>query len=331
MKIAVLNPDGRDLDQLFSEFAGRPNDSVHAPVNFHAYAACSGGGFYRKASSIPADQKHVLLLLRADMKRCLKALEELKSHGKIVAVTWKESGTHQIAEQMNDAGNIGYFRTICSAAHGALATTPDSQLIYATAGAAVTSYIPTPYPVESDDWNFSVPIENRHGIFIGTREWNVPSRNHLAALMTSTLFKERVTVFNCDGRSGRKKLEALDHQRLEWIDGPKPYTEYLRIMAKHRIVWQLDTSGVPGQVAGDAALCRVPCIGGHGAIDREAFPMLTGHGRELPDLIHSAEQLLNSSRAYEAEVKVDASLAKDRISFSVITERLMQFFQSITR
>lgn len=331
MKIAVLNPDGRDPDQIFTELAGRPNDAAHAPVNFHAYAACSGGGFFRKVSSIPADHRHVLLLLRADLKPCWKALEELKSKGKIVAVTWKESGTHQIAEQMNDAGNIGYFRTICNSAHGALATTPESQLIYSAAGAAVSSYIPTPYPVDSIDWDFSVPCENRRGIFIGTREWNVPSRNHLAALMTSTLFKDKVTVFNCDGRSGRKKLEALDHRRLQWIDGPKPYTEYLRIMAKHRIVWQLDTSCVPGQVAGDAALCRVPCIGGSGAIDREAFPMLTGHGRELADLIHTAEQLLHNARAYEAEVKVDASLAKNRISFSAITERLMQFFNGITR
>ncbi len=331
MKIAVLNPDGRDPDQKFLELAGRPNDAVHAPVNFHAYAACTGGGFYRKLGSIPEDQKHVLLLLRGDMKRCWKVLEELKAQGKVVAVTWKESGAHQIAEQMNDAENIAYFHTICTAAHGALATTPESEFIYSAAGAAATSYIPTPYPVESADWDFSVPIESRRGIFIGTREWDVPSRNHLAALLTSKMLKEPVTVFNCDGRTGRKKLEALAHSRLEFIEGRKPYTDYLRIMAKHRIVWQLDTSGVPGQVAGDATLCRVPCIGGSGAIDREAFPTLSGHGHELSYLLSIAEKLLSDSRAYAAEVKVDASLAKSRISFSAITERLMLFFTRLGR
>jgi hypothetical protein len=329
MKLAVLNPDGRDPEQEFNEFAGRPNDAVHAPVNFHAYAACTGGSFHRKAASISDAQKHVLLLLRAELKPSMKAIEELKARGKVVVVTWKETGGHQIAQQLNDPSNIERFRAICSAAHGALATTPESLLIYRAAGAGGAVYIPTPYPVEHPDWDFSIPIAERRGIFIGTREWDVPSRNHLAALLTSKVFEQPVTVFNCDGRSGRKKLEALDHPRLEVIEKRLPYTEYLKVVARHRIVWQLDTSRVPGQVAGDAALCRVPCIGGNGAIDREAFPMLAGHGREIGDLVHTAEQLLRDKRAYESEVKVDASLARERISFSVTTERLLQYFHSL--
>jgi hypothetical protein len=331
MKIAVLNPDGRDADQVFPEYAGRPDDAVHAPVNFHAFAACTGGGFYRKAASIPATQKEVLVLLRSDMKRCLRAVEELKACGKIVAVTWKETGGHQIAAQLNDATNIALFRKVCEIAHGAIATTPESLLVYRTAGASKSEYIPTPYPVNAAEWDFSVAASSRRGVLIGTREWNVPSRNHLAALLTSKVFNQPVTVFNCDGRAGRKRLEALDHPRLEIIEKRQPYSEYLRTIARHRIVWQLDASCVPGQVAGDAALCRVPCIGGNGAIDREAFPMLSGHGREIGDLIHTAERLLRDDRAYDSQVKVDASLAKERISFSQITERLLQFYRAISR
>ena len=41
--------------------------------------------------------------------------------------------------------------------------------------------------------------------------------------------------------------------------------------ARHKIVLQADKSAVPGQVAGDALLCRMPCVGGDGAIDRLAF------------------------------------------------------------
>ena len=42
------------------------------------------------------------------------------------------------------------------------------------------------------------------------------------------------------------------------------YVDYLRVMAAHKIVFQLDTSFVPGQVAGDALICRLPCVGGNG-------------------------------------------------------------------
>jgi hypothetical protein len=329
MKLAVLNADGRDPEQAFPDYAGAPGAGGHPPVNFHAFAACTAGTFHRKVTAIGDDQKYVLLLLRADLKPCLRALEELKARGKIVAITWKETGGHQIAQQLNDPVNIQRFRTICASAHGALATTPESILVYRSAGAKNVEYIPTPYPVEHHAWDFSMPIASRRGVLIGTREWGVPSRNHLTALMTSALFEQPVTVFNCDGRAGRKKLDALAHPRLDIIDKKLPYTEYLRVIARHRIVWQLDSSRVPGQVAGDAAMCRVPCIGGNGAIDREVFPMLAGYGREIGDLMQTAERLLRDDRAYDSEIKVDASLARERVCFSVITERLLKFFQSL--
>ena len=42
MKLAVLNPKGRDPEQHFPDGAGAPDDTQHAPVNFHAFAACTG-------------------------------------------------------------------------------------------------------------------------------------------------------------------------------------------------------------------------------------------------------------------------------------------------
>ena len=42
MKLAVLNPKGRDPDQQFPNGAGAPDEKRHAPVNFHAFAACTG-------------------------------------------------------------------------------------------------------------------------------------------------------------------------------------------------------------------------------------------------------------------------------------------------
>ncbi|MEK0449526.1 MAG: hypothetical protein RL088_1794 [Verrucomicrobiota bacterium] len=326
MRVAVLNAGGSDPDQEFTSFAGLPGDPGHAPVNFHAFAACTGGGFYRKTSSIPEEIGEVILLIRADVKGAWKTLTELKTAGKKVAISWKETGSHQLAKQLNDPGSIEWFKKLCTDAHGAIATTPESLSLYQACGAKIAEYIPTPYPVESPDWDFSVPIPNRRGIFIGTREWDVPSRNHLAAIATAATLKQPMTVFNVDGRSGRSKIAALGIDRLEVIEDRLPYAEYLSVMARHRIVWQLDSSCVPGQVAGDAALCRIPSVGGHGAVDRELFPIMTGGGRSTDMLLEIASRLLNDTRIYTSEVKVAASLARHKISFSVITERLYRFF-----
>ena len=57
-------------------------------------------------------------------------------------------------------------------------------------------FIPTPYPLHDPRWDFSRPFGERSGIFIGTREWNVPSRQHLAALVLALGLGEPVTVFD---------------------------------------------------------------------------------------------------------------------------------------
>src|SRR4051812_14878340 len=92
MKLAVLNPGGNDPEQHFRDFAGLPTKDGHPPVNYHAYAACTGGSFYKDPNKIPGPQENVLLLLRRDLAKCLKALEFLKAAGKRVVVSWKESG-----------------------------------------------------------------------------------------------------------------------------------------------------------------------------------------------------------------------------------------------
>ena len=50
----------------FAQGAGLPSDSGHPPVNYHAYAACCQGGFYRKSEEVPDAVRCVLVLLRKD-------------------------------------------------------------------------------------------------------------------------------------------------------------------------------------------------------------------------------------------------------------------------
>ncbi|MEQ1851991.1 MAG: hypothetical protein ABMA01_10405 [Chthoniobacteraceae bacterium] len=317
MQLAVLNPGGRDAEQRFPEGAGAPDAHAHPPVNYHAYAACTRGGFFRDTRAIPPEMRAVLLLLRSDLKAGLSALKALRAQGKVIAISWKESGQHQVAEQLDSAPNLAAFREICALADGALSSTPELVPLYRAAGARTAEFIPTPYPVEDRHWDFSRPLAEREGIFIGTREWNVPSRNHAAALLRACATGAPVTVFNVDGRAGRKKLDALGCPRLKAIEGRLPYPDYLREMAKCRVVFQLDASAVPGQVAGDALLCRMPCVGGNGAVDRTAFTS------DDPAL------LLHDNPAWIAAVGASQQRATEQLGFAAGAERLRKFFAGI--
>jgi hypothetical protein len=328
--LAVLNPGGNDREQSFPQGAGAPDDVTgHPPVNYHAYAACTGGTFYRDAGRIPEAERFVLLVLRRDLKHCLGALRQLKGAGKKVAVSLKESGLHQVAQLLGDAGNLGLFREICGLADGCVASTPDLTGIYRAAGGRHVAFIPTPYPVESAEWNFALPPGDRAGVFIGTREWDVPSRNHAAALLLAASLGAPVTVINEDGRAGRKRIDAAGIAKAQVIEGRLPYPGYLRLMARHRIVMQLDRSAVPGQVAGDALLCGVPCVGGDGAVERAAFPDLCGVGRTPEELGEIAARLLSDDEAYALAAARSRKIALERLSFAAVAWEIGDYFSSL--
>ena len=218
-----------------------------------------------------AENTPVLLLLRSDFRASERALAELKREGRTVAVSLKETGLHQIAQQLRDPAKLSRFIKIVTQADGCIATTPEAAEIYQRVRSkhdhATVAFIPTPYPIEDQRWDFSVPRNEQSGIFIGTREWDVPSRNHFAALLVARELCETtgepVTVVNLDGYKGRRLLGELNFPegKLQLIEKWKTYPDYLRDVARHKIVLQLDRSHVPGQVAGDALLCRIPCVG----------------------------------------------------------------------
>ena len=328
LQLAVLNPGGRDREQSFPDFAGSPGDA-HPPVNYHAYAACTGGTFFRDPARIPLAQRAVLLVLRRDLKHCLKTLRQLKDEGRKVAVSLKESGLHQVAKLLADAENTMLFREICVLADGCLASTPDLVGIYLAAGARTARFVPTPYPVDSDQWNFALPLAERSGIFIGTREWKTPSRNHAAALLLASSLGAPVTVLNEEGRTDRKRIDAAGLASPQIIEGRLPYADYLRLVARHRIVLQLDRSAVPGQVAGDTLLCGVPCVGGDGAIERIAFPDTCGLGRDAQELREIAARLLQDDPACEAAAAQSRRIALDKLSFFAVSRDLAHYFSSL--
>ena len=142
---------------------------------------------------------------------------------------------------------------------------------------------------------------------------------------------EPVTVVNLDGYKGRRLLGELNFPegKLRLIEKWKTYPDYLRDVARHKIVLQLDRSHVPGQVAGDALLCRIPCVGGDGAIERIAFSKTCGEGRTINEIASMALDLLKNPELREAVVAESQERARERLSFEAVRSQLAKFFANV--
>ena len=334
-RLTVLNPAGRDPEQHFDASPVR-GEGAHPPTNFHAFAACTFGAFHFNPRRAIAEDTPVLLLLRSDFRTSERALADLKKHHRTVAVSLKETGLHQIAQQLCDRAKLARFIKIVAEADGCIATTPEAAEIYqrvrSTRNPATVAFIPTPYPVDDPQWNLSVPPTEQSGVFVGTREWDVPSRNHFAALLVARQLcdatDEPVTVVNLDGRKGRRLLDELKFPdgKLRLIEKWKPYRDYLSDLARHKIVLQLDRSHVPGQVAGDALFCRIPCVGGDGAIERIAFSKTCGEHRTISEITSIALDLLKNADFRAATVRESQERAVKRLSFQGVRSQLAKFF-----
>jgi hypothetical protein len=332
-RLTVLNPRGRDLEQEFSAVPA-PGEGAHPPINFHAFAACTQGAFHHNTRHAIAENTPVLLLLRGDFRASERALADLKKHGRTVVVSLKETGLHQIAQQLCNRTRLSRFMKIVAEADGSVATTPEAAEIYQSARWSLrrVAFIPTPYPVEDQRWNFCLPPDEQSGILVGTREWDVPSRNHFAALLVARQLcdatGEPVTVVNLDGYKGRGLLAELKipQKKLRVVEKWKSYPDYLRVVARHKIVLQLDRSHVPGQVAGDALLCRVPCVGGDGAIERIAFSKTCGEGRTIMEIASMALDLLKNADLRGAIVAESEQRALEHLSFQAVRSQLAKFF-----
>ncbi len=340
--LAVLNPGGRDPFQDYANGPGRPGDPGHPPINFHAYAACTRGAFFDSTRSLleQADRfDAVLVLIRSRVWTSLQAIEDLKKAAPnlVVLAGWKEAGPYQIADQLRSPRALQCYQDLLSLADGILSPTaalpPRWGWLRAEDFERKTRFLPTPYPLEFSDWDFSRPVEKRSGIMLGTRQFFVPTRNHLQALSRAAVLAEElavpVTVINGDKRKGRVLLRQLElsfpESRLK-VHGPLDYQGYLRLMSRHRLVYQLDRSYVPGQVAGDAALCRTLCAGGNSALEGVLFPDLADDGTgSLAAIDERIGALLGSKSTYEKAVAESAKRASDLASYTVVAEQLAEF------
>jgi hypothetical protein len=105
------------------------------------------------------------------------------------------------------------------------------------------------------------------------------------------------------------------------LESPVDLADYLRVMALHRIVFQLDSSAGTGRTACAALLCRIPCIGGNGAAERLVFPGLSSPALRH-ELIDSARQLLTNDKIWQEAVLNSQTRAAEFLSFKRTASRL---------
>lgn len=321
----VLNPGGRDPDQDFAGGAGQPGAPGHPPVNFHAFAACMRGSFRRKVAGVEPGAAVLLLLRPRHLSQALESARRLRKAGSKVIVSWKEAGWLQVQEALAPSGRWSAFCELASHCDGALCPVPDLAPLFRAAGFAKIVHLPTPYPLEESAWDFSTPLAQRQGIFLGTRQFQPPERGHRIALAVAASLGVPLTVIATGGGSELRLIQEVA-PNAQIVRGPLPYPDYLRVMSRARLVFQLDRSRVPGQVAGDALLCRMPCAGGDSAIERLAFPELCGWGREVEEILNKALLLLQNDAAWEAAVADSQNRALSHLSFSAARKVLTEIF-----
>ncbi len=161
----------------------------------------------------------------------------------------------------------------------------------------------------------------------------MPSRHHLAAFTLALELGGPVTAFDEKPARARKLWKSLGGEaaKLRLLGQRLPYRDYLAEMARHRIVLQADRSAVPGQVAGDALLCRLPCVGGDGAVDRLGFPQTCGYGRSLGELKELAGKLLRDEKFYAEVVAASQREAAVKLSFESVARELAAYFSSASK
>lgn len=338
VSLAVLNPGGRDPFLDYREIPSQPVNGVHAPVNFHAYAAATGGAFFDSTDDVIAQSERfdaVIVLIRKRAWISLKAVEALKQAGLPVIVSWKECSEAQIRKQLRSLRARRAYGKIIALADGILSPTFRAPARPSGCGtddfAAKLRFIPTPYPLELPGWDFSIPLGERSGIFVGTREFGTESRNHLRAIKELAAISRkapvpRVTVVNTEGSRGLKQLHKLSRLfpegTFQVIESALPYPEYMQLLASHRVVFQRDLSGVPGQVAGDCLLAHTICAGGNSAIEQLTFPLLADGADDEEKTLLS---VLTSDESYSQFIENSRTIAAEKISFSAVAKAFAEW------
>lgn len=292
---------------------------------------CTGAVWCRDPQAIPAGAGAVLVVLAHPLARLAEIVRSLQEVGKTVAVAFADSGGMPVADLLATPEGLRAFLDICRRADAAVATSAASEALFRDAGGSLVEFLPPPCPVDDARWDLSVDPARRRGILIGSTDFAAHYRNHVAAMMSlrelAAQAGEPVTVVRTGQGLDRRMLWQVRRHwppgLLDMVRGPLTPLGFGRLMARHKLVFQLEWAGGAGDVAATALLCRIPSVGGHGAVDRIAFPQLAGFGRTTDELLSRAADLLADPDAAADAVAQGRALAAAQLSPESARSRLL--------
>lgn len=291
-------------------------------------AAATGGGFHASTATIGADPRHVLVLITRRARGLEEAISTLRDHGHHIHLTWKECGRHQLESWFNDPANESLARRLDDHIDGWIAASPAAlDRLQSWRPRSRVIELPTPYPIDEPSWRrYDLPASERGGIFIGTREFGVPSRRHaetiaIAKKIASSRPGLAITIINGDGLRGSWKIWRATSGLNVLAFPTMSYKAYAEMISRHRLVLQRDDSGVPGQVAGDALLAGVPCLGGNGMVDQLAFGHLPSARDPEEAVIAEVARLLDDETHADEVMRVARERAMETLSFEAFRRR----------
>lgn len=332
--LEVLVPQGRDTHVDYARGTPSPGESAHEPINFHAMAAATGGAFHASVDTIRSDRRHVLVLITRRARGLSDAIDTLLDRGHRVFFAWKECGCHQLDDWFAVEENVSLVRRLEDRIAGWIAPSPASlDRLRSWRPRSPVYELPTPYPIDEPGWQrYDLPASERGGIFIGTREFSVATRRHresiaIAARLANARPGLAITVINGDGWSGAWKLWRATGGLNVCSFPPMSYKAYAEMISRHRLVLQRDASGVPGQVAGDALLAGVPCLGGNGMVDRLAFGHLPTAADGEDEVVAAVERLLDDEAYADEVMRAARERAHATVSFGAFRRRWSEIIE----
>lgn len=325
MKICVVNASQPSFPHM--------NDSY---VNFEEYDSWEDAK-WRSWHSIPAslqteffayngDNFHkvyqydgIILLVNESPIELMPFVKKLKTMGKIVVVGYHE-GFGDIMTKLGHPSYDVWFRELkelVTESNAYWNVIPSASSVFLSLFRKPVLNVLHGVPLNEWDHGLIKPIEEREGIFVATRTFDQRlGRNHIAALAVADLAAHMLqTHVTCITEQPVPDI-VKNFERVQILQGPLSYMKWLDVMSQHRVVFHYDCSHTLGQVAMDALLVDVPCLGGNSENNIESKTAF--HLRNLEgSLVHYYEQ-----------PEIDQEFKK-KMSFEYLSKYVLGSFQAL--
>lgn len=336
---------------------GAPGDGINGSlassgrplISYGAWAACTDGKIVSDADMLGDDLPDMVIILHRPCRHahCMSSLRYLQDRGVTTGVCIQEAGMSQIQHDYSDpqrfTGLVEIMRRVDFAVFSSASAKPIGEVI--TPGRC--HLLSPPIPMDDPRWNYLRTAPEgceRGGILVGTRQMHITSRNHLhgvfAAVSAARDLDVPVTLIERPNQDLVSLLKAVGgvpirparpHESLHklgfmvryHLQRITPHLAYLDELRKHKVVFQMDGSAVPGRVAADAVLADIPVVGGNGTNEQIAYPDLPHDPMHASVMVDETKRLFLDEGYFDSIVSKARMIATQKLSYAAGREALL--------